>query len=400
MNTTTRPVTLGIIAGEESGDILGSDLVRAINARTGRDARLVGVGGSHLKALGLDSFFDADDIAIMGLSAVIRDLPRLVARISSTARMVAEAKPDCLVLIDSPAFNLRVARKVRKLDPEIPIVKYVCPSVWAWNPGRAPKMRGYIDHVLCLLPFEPAELERLGGPAGSFVGHRLIHDPGIRKAADAQRRRKGPNKDAGPTLLVLPGSRRSEVKRLMDDFGKTVSLLAERGNRFRLVLPTVPRVAPLVQEKSRGWVVKPEIVVGNDEKWDAFANGDAALAASGTVLLELALCGVPAISTYKTDLVWSMFSWLITTWSAALPNLIADRVIIPEHYNRYVRPGLLARSLERLMKNTPERKAQLEGFAEVARRMKTESPAGEVSADIVLDEIEKRRNGRAIPAAV
>jgi lipid-A-disaccharide synthase len=391
MNTKVEPATVAVVAGEESGDILGADLVDAINSITGHQSKLIGVGGGRLKELGLNSLFDADEIAIMGIGAVLRDLPRLISRISSTARAIAKAKPDCLVLIDSPAFNLRVAKKVRRLDPDIPIIKYVCPSIWAWNPGRAPKMRQYIDHVLCLLPFEPAELERLGGPQGTYIGHRLTHDPRLQKAAEAQKSRRGG--DAGKTreLLVLPGSRRSEVARLMDDFGETVSQLAKRGNEFRLVLPTVPRLASLVETKARSWHVKPEIVVGEDAKWEAYSSADAALAASGTVLLELALAGVPSISTYRFDRFLRMIFWLITVWSGALPNLIADRVVIPEYYDHFIRPGLLARALERLMGDTPERRAQLDGFADVARRMHTELPAGRASANIILAEIQKRR---------
>lgn len=394
MNRAGRPLLLGIIAGEESGDILGADLVNALNERTGSQCRLLGVGGSHLQALGLRTIFEPDDIAIMGLNAVVRDLPRLVARISSTSRKIAQSRPDCLVLVDSPAFNLRVARNVRRIAPEIPIVKYVCPSVWAWNPGRAAKMRPHIDHVLCLLPFEPGELERLGGPQGTFVGHRLTHDPDLLGAARQQSGRQISAFGARKTLLALPGSRRAEVRRLMADFEETFWQLKERGNDFELIIATVPRVAGLVEHHARQWRVKPEIVVGAKARWDAFSRADAALAASGTILLELALCAIPTISTYKADLLMRMFSGLITTWSAALPNLIADRVVIPEYYDKYLRPGLLARLLERLMNDTPERKSQMEGFREVERRMKTQMPAGDVGAQIVLAEIAKRSTAR------
>src|SRR5690606_33794745 len=130
---------------------------------------LVGVGGRHLADVGLQSLFDPEIIAIAGITAVLRDLPRLARLIGRTARQIVEARPHCVILIDSPAFNLRIARRIRKLDPELPIVQYVCPSVWAWMPGRAARMKDSIDHVLCLLPFEPRELERLGGPPGTFV---------------------------------------------------------------------------------------------------------------------------------------------------------------------------------------------------------------------------------------
>ena len=177
--SAARPLKIGIVAGEESGDLLGADIVAALKAATGREVHLVGLGGRHLQAHGLKSLFDAGDIALMGFSAVLRDLPRLFKRIGETARAIVSEKPDCLITIDNPDFTLRVARKVRASSPDIPVVHYICPSVWAWRPGRAAAMKPYVDHILCILPFEPAELARLGGPSGTFVGHRLTGDPGV-----------------------------------------------------------------------------------------------------------------------------------------------------------------------------------------------------------------------------
>src|SRR5690606_38401249 len=154
-----KPLRIAIVAGEESGDLLGADLVAALRKMAQRDVELVGVGGHNLEKLGLKSLFNADEIALMGISAVVRELPRLIRRIGQTARSIVAAKPDCLVTIDSPDFTLRVAKRGRAADPAIPIVHDVSPSVWAWRPGRAPAMRPYVDDILCLLPFEPRELE-------------------------------------------------------------------------------------------------------------------------------------------------------------------------------------------------------------------------------------------------
>ncbi|HRP78868.1 MAG TPA: lipid-A-disaccharide synthase, partial [Aquamicrobium sp.] len=153
--SAARPLRIGIVAGEESGDLLGADLIAALSRLTGRPVELVGVGGRHLGSAGLTPLFDGSEIALMGITAVLRDLPRLMRRIGQTASAIAAAKPDCLITIDSPDFSLRVARKVRAAAPKIPIIHYVCPSVWAWRPGRAPAMRAYVDRVLCVLPFEP-----------------------------------------------------------------------------------------------------------------------------------------------------------------------------------------------------------------------------------------------------
>ncbi len=388
---TPRVLTIAIVAGEESGDLLGSDLVRALRTMSGRDIRLVGVGGRHLRELGLVSLFDAGDIALMGLTAVLRDLPRLLKRIGQTAGALQAAKPDCVITIDSPDFGLRVAKKLRALDPSIPIIHYICPSVWAWRPGRARAMKPHVDHVLCILPFEPAELARLGGPPGTFVGHRLTNDAGVRAAALSQARGRDLSPDREKTLLILPGSRKSEVRALMGPFGETVSMLRARGNRLRLLLPTVPHVEAVVADALGGWEQKPEIISDPAAKWQAFGQADAALAASGTVSLELALAGVPLISCYKLDPFARLAQGMVTVWSALLPNLIADRPVAPEFYDRYVRPAMLARTVEALFADTALRKWQKDGFSEVTRRMATSRPSGEIAAEIVLETIGNRQ---------
>lgn len=389
--TGDAPLKIAIVAGEESGDLLGADVVRALRQMTGRDIQLVGIGGRHLQELGLVPLFDGSEIALMGVSAILRDLPRLMRRIGQTARAIAEAQPDCLITIDSPDFSLRVARKVRAANPGIPIVHYVCPSVWAWRPGRARAMRPYMDHVLCILPFEEAELARLDGPPGTYVGHRLSHDADVLEARQAQAQARDLSDDRIKTLLVLPGSRRSEVRNLIGPFGETISILRSRGHRLRLVLPTVPHVADLVAASVANWEEKPEIIVGAAHKWEAFGQADAALIASGTVSLELALAGVPMVSAYKLDPVAKLAYSMITVWSALLPNLIADRPIVPEFYDRYVRPQNLARHLEALFADTAFRGWQKDGFAQVAARMATDRPAGEIAARVILAKIEGRQ---------
>ncbi|QKD03797.1 lipid-A-disaccharide synthase [Mesorhizobium loti] len=380
-----RPLRIAIVAGEESGDVLGADIVRSLKHATGRDVQLLGLGGRHLQALGLVSPFDAGEIALMGFTAVLRDLPRLMRRINQLADTVAREKPDCLVTIDSPDFSLRVARKVRAANPSIPIIHYVCPSVWAWRPGRAAAMKPYVDHILCILPFEVKELERLGGPPGTYVGHRLTHDAGVLAAAKAQDLPRDLAADRVKTLLVLPGSRRGEVRRLLEPFGETVSMLKARGHRLRLMLPTVPHVAELVRAGVTRWDEKPEIIVDPQRKWQAFGKADAALIASGTVSLELALVGVPMVSSYRLDpIARAVAPYFVSVWSALLPNLIADRALIPEFYNEYVKPNNLARQMEALFADSGMRAWQKQGFAEIARRMATDKPSGEIAAGVVL----------------
>lgn len=387
MTGSGAPLRVAIVAGEESGDLLGADLVRALVAKSGRSVELMGVGGRHLQELGLKPLFDPGDIALMGLMAVLKDLPRLIMRIGQTARFVADQKPDCLITIDGPDFTLRVAKKVRSLAPSIPIVHYVCPSVWAWRPGRAPAMRPHVDRVLCLLPFEPAELKRLDGPPGTYVGHRLSSEPGVVAASNAQSANRDLSPDREKTLLLLPGSRRGEVRGLIDAFGKTVTILRERGHRLRLLLPTVPHVAALAKEAVAHWPQKPDVITDPAGKWQAFGEADAALIASGTVSLELALSGVPMVSCYRVEPIMRPAQRFITVWSAALPNLIADQPIVPEFYDPYVKPENLARQLEALMGDSGMRAWQKDGFAEVRRRMATDRPAGDLAADAVIETI-------------
>lgn len=389
--TDRTALRVGVVAGEESGDLLAADLVAALRARTGRPIELIGVGGRHLQGQGLVPLFDGSEIALMGVTAVLRDLPRLLRRIGETSKAIAAARPDCLITVDSPDFSLRVARKVRAAAPGIPIVHYVCPSVWAWRPGRAPAMKPFIDRILCVLPFEPAELKLLHGPEGIYVGHRLATHPGLIEAATAQAARDGRPADVPKKLLVLPGSRRSEVKRLCGPFGEILGILAGRGNAFEVLVPTVPHVAAMVEEATSSWPVRPSILHGDEAKWRALGEADAAIAASGTVLLELALCGVPTIPCYMTDRVLGpVIRRMISTWSASLPNLIAGWPVLTECYDDFLRPGWIARETERLWSDTSDRAAQLDGLRVVRERMTTERPAGDLAAETVLALIENR----------
>lgn len=377
-----RRLKIVVIAGEESGDLLGADIVRALR-ESGIEVELVGVGGRHLRDLGLASLFDPDEISLVGIGAVVRDLPRLVRRIGQAARAVVAADADCLITIDVPDFSLRVARKVKAARPRLPIIHYVCPSVWAWRPGRAPAMRAYVDHILCVLPFEVEALARLGGPSGTYVGHRLTHEPGLLAAAAAQAAKTDLSPDREKKLLLLPGSRRSEVSGLIGIFGEAIASLHRRGHRLKLFLPTVPHVAPLVEAATSSWELKPEITLDPEAKWRAFGEADAAMIASGTVSLELALAGVPMYSCYKLDPLTRLAVRLLTTWSALLPNIIADRPIVTEVYDPYIRAETIARHMEALLSDTKLRAWQKDGFAEVARRMATERPSGQIAAEVV-----------------
>lgn len=390
---------LAVIAGEVSGDLLGADLVRALKVQYPGKVELIGVGGDGLTSEGLISLFDYSELSIMGFTQVLKKLPQLLARIKETANAIIAAKPDVLLIIDSPDFTHRVARRVRKALPDLPVVNYVCPSVWAWKEKRAPAMLDYVDHVLALLPFEPETMRRLGGPPTSFVGHRLSVDTDLLAVREQRAERALPKDGEQRTILLLPGSRSTEITRLMEPFHAAAAAFVERNGPTRFVLPTVSRQEARIRELAASWPdhIRPEIGVDSAFKWRAFAEADAAIAASGTVILELALANVPVVSVYKTDWIFTMLSRRIKTWTGALPNLIADYAVVPEYINEVVRAGSMLRWAERLSADTLQRQAMLEGFALVRERLRTERPPGEVGAEILLS-VYRRKSGTTTTA--
>jgi len=391
----TRPLKLAVVAGEVSGDLLGADLVAALRRRVPDDVVLVGIGGEALQAQGLVSLFDYSELSIMGFSQVLAKLPKLIARIRQTAAAIVAAKPDLLVIIDSPDFTHRVARIVRRQMPELPIVDYVCPSVWAWKEERAPRMRGYVDHVLAVLPFEPEVMARLKGPATTYVGHRLASDPQVAAVRAAQVGKTAPQLGtaAARTCLLLPGSRGGEITRLLPVYRQVVDELCASNVPFSFRLPTVPRQEALVRQMIADWPTVPEVTVSAEDKWRAFQAADVAIAASGTVLLELALARVPVVSCYKLDWIARLMTRKIKTWTGALPNLIADYAIIPEYLDEVVRPGSLARWAIRLSHDTIQRRAMLEGFDLVHARMQDARAPGDKAADVVVDLLQRKKPG-------
>jgi lipid-A-disaccharide synthase len=349
-----------LVASEESGDRLGAALIAAIRRRN-PGARFSGVGGEHMAGEGVASLFPLGDLAIVGVAAIATSLPKILARIAATAHAIVAAKPDVLVIIDSPEFTHRVARKMRARAPAIPIVDYVCPSVWAWRPGRARAMRAYVDHVLALLPFEPAAMRQLGGPPCTFVGHPLSERVASMRpnAEEARRRLSDP-----PLLLVLPGSRAGEIRRMAGVFGDAVALVAERVGALEVVVPAVPRLNEAVRAAIASWRVPARIVTEPAAKDAAFRTARAALSKSGTSTLELAVAGVPMVAAYKVSLLEELIGrTFIRVQSYILANLVLGENVVPEYLQRACTPERLAAALVPLLSETPERRRQIEAFA-------------------------------------
>jgi len=393
MSVSPLPATrrFFLIATEESGDRLGAHLMRELRQRLG-SAEFQGVGGRMMASEGLASLFPIEQLSIIGLAAIARQFPAILRLIRQTSEAVIKASPDALVIIDSPEFTHRVAKRVRARAPEIAVIDYVSPSVWAWRSGRAAAMRGYIDHVLALLPFEPEEYRKLKGPPCSYVGHPLIEQLSeLRPDVDERRRRDG----QPPVLLVLPGSRRSEVRHHMKIFGETLARLRAAGPAFEAVLPTMPHLQEAINEALEKWPVRPKVVIGEDAKRSAFRIAHAALAKSGTVTLELALAQVPMVAAYRGG---ALEAWIvlraIRARSFILANLVIGDNVVPEFIQQDCKAENLASALARLLIGGRERNRQLEAFARLDSIMSTgERSPSERAADIVLSLLPPSKTG-------
>jgi len=355
-------VKVFLVAGEASGDRLGGALMAGLHKLAA--PQFAGVGGEMMQAQGMRSLFPMEDLSVMGLAEVLPRYLHLRRRLAQTVDAVLGTAPDVLITIDSPDFGLRVARQVRRVNPSIRTVHYVAPSVWAWRAGRAEKMAGYIDHVLALLPFEPPLMEAAGMEC-DFVGHPVVAEPHPDPADVAAFRARHGIGDA-PLMLVLPGSRRGEVTRLAPVFGATLARVLEARPEVRLVLPTTAAMAPLVRAAVADWPAQPLILSPEDqyhaaEKACAFHAADLALAASGTVSLELAHARTPMVIAYDmAPLSRAILSRLIRVDTLTLVNLVSETRAVPEFIGRACRPEAIAPALLQVMEAPDVQEAAME----------------------------------------
>ncbi len=380
------------MVGEESGDLLGASLIEAIR-RQRPHAEFFGVGGERMQAAGMESLFPVGDVAAMGLGSIVSHLPRIVRRGYETVKAVLEWSPDVLVIVDSPDFTHAVAKRVARQKPDMPIVDYVSPSVWAWRSGRAQRMTQYVDHVMALLPFEPAAHARLGGPPCTYVGHPLIELIDKMRSAPGER----PPLETEPVLLVLPGSRRTEITRLMPSFGEAVRQIADARPGLEILLPAVEHLRGDIEAALDLWKVRPRLVLGEAAKLAAFRRAHAALAASGTVTMELGLAGVPMVVAYRVDPLVRLLKPFLKIHSIVLANLVLGENAVPEFLDRDGTPHVLAREVLALLTNSPARVAQLAALRRLAALIAL--PEGtrpsDKAAAIVIEAAENGRGRRA-----
>ena len=352
---------LFLIAGEASGDKLGAALMEGLESLA-PGVEFAGIGGPGMEARGLSSLFPMEELSVMGIWEILPKYRALKARIAETAEAVLTSGAEALITIDSPDFCLRVAKAAKELGYDGPVIHYVAPSVWAWRPGRAAKMAQVIDHVLALLPFEPPYMTA-AGMSCDFVGHPVVAEPRASAAEVAAFRETHMIAPDQPLALCLPGSRRGEVKRLGPRFDEALMRLRDREPGLRVVLPTVRGVSGLVREMTARWPVAPIVVEDAADKRAAFGAADIALAASGTVSLELAASRTPMVIGYDmAPLTRMMIGWLLKIDTVTLVNLVSDTRAVPEFLGRACDPGPMAAALLELIENPEARAVQFDAM--------------------------------------
>jgi lipid-A-disaccharide synthase len=355
-----------LVACESSADALGAGLMRALASARSGAVTFRGVGGARMAAQGMPSLFPIEELVTIGIATVIARLPTILRHMRATVDAIVARPPDVLVLIDAPDFTHRIAARVRRRLPGLPIVKYVSPSVWVWRSGRARAMRPSIDLLLALLPFEPEVHRQLGGPPCVYVGHPLLeHLADLRPSAEEARLR-----DADPpVVLALPGSRPSELRRLGVLFGEALGTVAARDGPLDVVLPTLPHLVPALSALTAQWPTPPRIVTSEAEKYAAFRRARVALAASGTVTLELALAGVPSVAAYRIPILEGLLLKSIArihpavgVRSVILANLVLKDLVIPEFLQSRCTAANVAPALADIITDTSARQRQLQAF--------------------------------------
>lgn len=378
-------LTVYLVAGEPSGDLLASRLMRALKKKTGGAVRFYGVGGETMAQEGLTSLFDSSELAVMGLMEVIPSIPRILKRISQTVQDIVDKKPDVVVTVDSWSFSARVNKALKARKTGIPQFHYVAPQVWAWKKKRAKTCGRYIDELFALLPYEPPYFEPYGLKT-DFVGHPVVEGGASKGDGASFRKEHGIAADT-PLLCVLPGSRRSETKYLLPVFQETVSRLKQKYPALRVVVPTVVTVAEKVKKAVASWDVPVTVVTGEKARYDAFAAANAALAASGTVALELAMARVPYCIAYKMNPISSFLAPLVVKGKYVnLVNILADKLIVKEFLLKNCRADWLANEVDLLLSDETHRQTQISQASQVLNLLgagQAETPSDKV-ADILL----------------
>ncbi len=387
-----RPFTIMLVAGEPSGDQLGAELMRSLNAlaaENGRPISIVGIGGTAMKRAGLDSLYALDVTSVMGLREVVPRIPEILRRVRRAIEFALRVKPDVVVLIDSPDFTHRIARGLKGRDPSIPTVNYPPPQVWASRAYRARKMARYMDAILAILPFEAPFFERYGIET-HFVGYPVVERK-ARMMGGAKFRARHTIAPDAKLLAVLPGSRRNEIRFILPALKGAVKLIAKEFPDLVCVIPVVPHVADAVRKGAENWPAPLLMVEGEDEKFAAFDAADAAIAASGTVTSELALARTPMVAGYRAGwLTYALARPLMNVRFITLINLVLGRKAIPELLQADCAAQKFADAVRPLLKGGPQREAQLQGIEEALKALGENAEIPSLRAARAVIEIASR----------
>ena len=380
-----------LVAAEASGDALGAGLMRALRRRLGEGVRFVGVGGARMEAEVLKSPFDISDLSILGWAEGLKAYPRVVARADETAALAARERPDAAVLIDSWGFTLRVAQRLRRQDPKLKLIKYVGPQVWASRPARAKTLARTVDHLLSILAFDAPYFEKAGLKVTPVGNPTLAKD--LSKADPHWLREAVGAASDDPILLVLPGSRRSEIARLMAPFGDAVARLKQSHPRLHVALALAETVAQEARAAASAWPVQPYLVEGETARLDAMRGATLALACSGTVSTELAMAGCPMVIAYRISaLSYVLIKPVIRTRWATLINVASDREIVPEFIQQHCNGPELAKALAARLDDPVLRQRQAAEQTEALSRLgpRDGPDPSERAADAVIAIVEGR----------
>jgi lipid-A-disaccharide synthase len=386
---------LFLITGEPSGDAIGAALIVALRARTQGRVRIAGIGGERMAEQGLQTMAPLGDLAVAGVAEVIPRAPVILRHVRAAVRAIRRQRPDAVVTIDSSGFCWRIAQRLRRRGDRVPLIHYVAPMVWAWRAGRARRMARWYDHLLTLLPFEPPYFERVG-LAATHVGHPVIESGA--GAGDATRFRAAHGIGVDELVItVLPGSRGGEVNRLLPVFGEALRHLEAMVGPFRVVVPTVETVGTMVAEGARDWPGRAIVVRGTGPKYDAFAASRIAIAASGSVALELAMARLPMVVAYRlAPLTEALLNRVVKVSHVNLVNLILERALVDEYLCRDCTPERIAAGAVKLIRDEAVRAAHVAGYDEAMRRLGVGGTSPSLkAADAILAIIAARRQREA-----
>lgn len=379
MSTTTH--TIWLLAGETSGDELGAKLIKALR-HFNPSLKFCGVGGPKMQEQGLELLFPMQDLAVMGLVEVLPKIRMLSNRLNQAVEHIKTVRPDVVVTIDSPGFSLRLLKRIADLS--IPRVHYVAPQVWAWHESRVKKFPGLWEKLLCLLPFEKDFFSK-HGLQSTFVGHPILETE-VHHGNAEQFRKDHQLSNKAPIVLFMPGSRRSELPKLMPVFKQTLSLLKRQIHDVTAVIPTSPLAKERVLHMVNDWPVKPIIIHDPQDKYNAYAAANAALTKSGTTTLELALAKVPMAVTYRVNPVTAMIARrMIKVPYVCMLNLLANNQVVPELLQEDCHPEKLSAMLMGLLTDPEKAKAQQDAFTEIMHQLS--GPNDELPSHVAAKEI-------------